>query len=231
MKSMALTAWAKSGNFITEMQHTPFEVTLDKQALDLLSPLGPVLHRAMEPGLELARGYFEEHPDYPHDPYLFSNLARYHTCLHLASASLPDGVTFTRLRNNGILIRCDGILVRVWKADEDGEMHGPGTSKRKRDYCTQDFLFPVDARDLRYAVLWDLDQSTGLLTFALACPKKFDIERPWASPECHFYINFPHAATEVTAAERFSQGAAHEDDIVLKPKRKIAEADDDASNS
>jgi hypothetical protein len=213
------------------MQHTsPEEIALDKQALGLLAPLGPVLHRAMEPSLEIARSYFDERPECPHDPYLFSNLARYHTCLRLAGAPLPDGVTFTRLRNNGILMHCDGVLVRVWKADEDGEMQGPGASKRKQAYCTQRELFPFDARYLRYAILWDLDRSTGVLTFSLACPKSFDVYRPWASPECHFYINFPHAATEVSAASRFSKGPSSEDDIDLTPKRNIAEADDANNN-
>src|SRR5579862_3390113 len=48
-----LTRWAKSCNFITSLEHNKLELTdFANQSLKALSPLGSILHRAMEPSIE-----------------------------------------------------------------------------------------------------------------------------------------------------------------------------------
>lgn len=194
-----------------------------KQSLELLSPLGPVLHRAMEPSLEEARAYFV---DRQFDGYVFADLARYHTCCRLAAMALPPYVEFTRLRNNGIRFECRGATARVWKADEGGELQGPGNSKAKQEYFAQRELFSREPTQVRYAIVWEYDFATGLLIFSLACPREFDANRPWNNPDCHFYIEFPHAATEVSASPGFKSPQEQEGDIELKPKRHAGESGD-----
>lgn len=146
------------------------------RSLQLLAPLGMILHRAMEPSIEQARTYLDGRR---FDGYVFSDLTRYHTTCRIDEMELPPTVKFRRLRNNGIEFVCNECLVRVWKADEDGELHGPGSSKSKRAYFDQDSLFePDDPTQFRFGIVWDYAFDTGLLKLSLACPKLFDIERP-----------------------------------------------------
>jgi hypothetical protein len=190
-----------------------------QKSLSLLSPLGPVIYRAMEPSIEDARKYLAEPRKF--DGYVFADLTRYHTCCRLESATLPEGIKFQRLQNNGMGFNCHGSVVRVWKGDEDGELRGPGTSKTKKEYFDQEFLlFAPDPAQARYAVVWDYDFMPGLLTLSLACPKNFDQYRPWNNPDCHFYIEFPHAATEIAPSPEFSEPSP-DGDIELEPKRKV----------
>jgi len=193
----------------------------------MLAPLGPILHRAMEPSVEEARTYLNGRR---FDGYVFADLTRYHTCCRLEQSNLPKGIAFNRLPNNGILFHCDGSQARVWKADEGGELQGPGTSKSKQAFFDQSNLFSQDPRSYRYAIVWQYDFQTGLLTLSLACPKQYDEQRPWNNVECHFYIPFQHAAFEVSAAPEFSSPEPSVDDIDLKPRRKIQESGDDGSN-
>ena len=190
-----------------------------KRSLELLAPLGQVLYRAMEPSVEEARKYFEGGRI---DSYVFADLARYQTVRRLETAVLPGGVEFERLPNNGISFVCCGAAVHVWKADEGGELRGPGNSKSKQQYFDQEFLlFEPDPSCAKFAIVWDYDFRTGLLTFSLACPESFDAYKPWNSPKCHFYIEFPHAATEIVPSHEFSE-ISSDSDIELKPKRKAS---------
>lgn len=194
-----------------------------KKSLAFLAPLGPVLYRAMEPSVEEARQYLA---DREFDGYVFADLSRYHTCCRLESATLPEGVEFQRLQNNGIGFICNGCEVRVWKGDEDGELRGPGKSKAKQQYFEQEFmLFPPEPEQARYAIVWDYDFITGLLVFSLMCPKNFDQYRLSQKPDCHFSIEFPHAATEIHPSPAFSETPI-EGDIELQPKRKVQDADE-----
>ena len=113
-----------------------------KESLRILSAWANS-HRAMEPSIEDVLGYLKGRR---FDGYVFADLIRYHTCSRLDEARLPKGVTFDRLSNNGILLRCEGTPARVWKADEDGELQGPGNSKSKQAYFDQDSLFWDDPR-------------------------------------------------------------------------------------
>ena len=193
-----------------------------RKSLDLLAPLGLVLHRAMEPSIEDARTYLNGRR---FDGYLFSDLTRYHTTCRIEDMKLPKEILYTRLRNNGIQLFCNGCLARVWKADEGGELHGPGYSKSKRAYFDQESLFPPeDPTQFRFGIVWDYDFATGLLKFSLACPKQFDIDRPWRNPDCHFYIAFPYAAGTFEASSAFTEPQPDEDDIELKPRKKVDEA-------
>jgi hypothetical protein len=196
------------------------------ESLSLLAPLGPILYRAMEPSIEEARDYLAGRR---FDGYVFADLTRYHTCSRLEESTLPPGIVFTRLPNNGMLLRCAGSQARVWKADEGGELQGPGTSKSKQAYFVQDNLFTQDPRAFRFAILWQYDFETGLLSLSLACPKQFDEQRPWNKPECHFYIPFQHAILSVSADAAFSAEQPSED-IDLKPKRKVQESDENERN-
>jgi len=109
------------------------------------------------------------------DGYVFADLTRYHTVCRLDSAILPKGMKWHRLQNNGIEFTCDGSVARVWKADEDGELRGPGTSRAKKQYFDQEFLlFPPEPCQARYAIVWDYDLTDGLLSLSFACPKNFD---------------------------------------------------------
>lgn len=221
-------SWAKQCNIITRLEHNRVELTdFANRSLTLWSPVGPILYRAMEPSAEEARQYLNGRK---FDGYVFSDLTRYHTCCRLESTALPRGITFQRLQNNGISFSCDGSIARVWKADEAGELRGPGGSKIKREYFDQEFLlFSPEPSQARYAILWEYDLSTGLLTFSLACPKQFDQYKPWNNPECHFSIALPHAATGISASPAFSEVAA-ENEIELKPKRNVQDLNESPNN-
>ena len=75
--------------------------------------------------------------------------------------------------------------------------------------------------------MWDYSASTGVLTLSLACPRNFDEYRPWQKADCHFYIDFPHAASTVIADSAFSAAPEEVEDIDLRPKRKIDESGSD----
>jgi hypothetical protein len=185
--------------------------------------VGKIVHAAMEPSVEEARAYLEGKR---FDGYVFSDLTRYNTVTRIMQIKLPQAVRFEKLRNNGMEFLCNGCLARVWKGDEDGKLQGPGNSESKRAFFDQDSLFPPeDPTQFRFGIVWDYAFDTGLFKLALACPKLFDSERPWKNPECHFYIPFPDAATEIKAAEIFGTSAGEE--IPLTPKRKV----EDGSNS
>jgi hypothetical protein len=180
----------------------------------------------MEPSIEDALSYLKGRR---FDGYVFADLIRYHTCSRLDEAKLPKGVTFDRLSNNGMLLRSEGTPARVWKADEDGELQGPGNSKSKQAYFDQDHLFWDDPRFYRFAILWQYDFQTGFLRLSLACPRQYDEQRPWDNPKCHFYIPFQHAALDIAAGKQF--GAPGEDgDIHLKPKRAVQESDESSDD-
>jgi len=207
---------------------TPNTVLLERfaqRSLDALSPLGPILHRALEPSIEDARAYFKERRP---DPYLFAHLIRYHATTRILSSPLPGEVEFHSLRNSGISFTCNGCKARVWKSDGEGELHGPGVSQSRQNYFDQPFLDLVDPNpaDVRYVVLWDCDAKTGLLTLTIACPKRFNEDRPWDKPECHFYTVFPHAAIAVSASPQLTNPEPLED-LELQPKQKVSEQDHD----
>lgn len=209
------------------MEHNPRNLSeFAQECLNAVSPLGTILHRAMEPSIEEARAFFSKRR---FDAYVFADLCRYFTCCRLESTYLPDGITFERLRNNGMLIDCHGRTVRIWKADEDGELQGPGNSKAKREYFDQPFLslFAPDPAAVKLATVWDYDFKTGILRLSLACPKSFDTFKPWQNPDCHFYLEFPHAATDVKPSPRFQEPPAFFEDIDLKPKRKAEDVGPD----
>jgi hypothetical protein len=180
----------------------------------------------MEPSVEEALAYLKGRR---FDGYLFADLVRYHTCCRLEETALPKGVAFERLPNNGMLLRCDGARARVWKADEDGELQGPGVSKSKQAYFDQEQLFWDDPRFYRFAITWQYDFDTGLLGLSLACPKQYDEERPWRNPKCHFYIPFPDAALTITAGKQFEE-AGDDGDINLRPKRAVQESNESADD-
>jgi hypothetical protein len=192
-------------------------------SLALWGPIGPALHRAMEPSIEEARQYLENRK---FDAYVFADLTRYHAVCRLETAALPDSIGFQRLQNNGIGFTCGESALRVWKADEDGELRGPGTSKSKREYFDQEFLlFPPEPSQARYVIIWDYDFTMGLLSLSLTCPKNFDVYKPWNYPQCHFLLPLPHAATSIVPSSDFSEVSTDED-IVLEPKLKTADLDE-----
>jgi len=118
-------------------------------------------------------------------------------------------------------------MVRICKADGDGELYGPGKSATRRSYFAQELLglFAPEPHHLRFVILWEYSQELGL-TLSLACPKNWRRERSWQKAECHFYVEFPHAATTLAADDSFSSAVA-EDEIRLLPKFKAAEIGDD----
>jgi hypothetical protein len=174
----------------------------------------------MEPSIEEARQYFEKRR---FDAYVFADLARYHAACRLEKATLPTGIAFQRYQNNGIGFVCHESELRVWKADEDGELRGPGASKARKQYFDQEFLlFPPNPAQARYAIVWDYDFTNGLFSLSFACPKNFDVYRPWNNPEYHFFLPLPHAATTFVPAREFTETIA-DGDIVLEPKQKVVD--------
>ncbi len=172
----------------------------------------------MEPSIEDARAYFANRK---WDGYVFADLTRYHTCCRIEEMAMPEGVKFTRLQNNGMKFECNNCEARIWKADIDGELQGPGQSKSKQAYFDQGVLFSMEPSAFRFAIVWEHDAHTGLLKLSIACPKQFDETRPWSNPECHFYLPFPHAATEIPSADKFGEVVRPENDIELMPKRQV----------
>jgi hypothetical protein len=174
----------------------------------------------MEPSVEEARQYLENRR---FDGYVFADLTRYNTACRLEGATLPQGVTLDLRQNNSIGFVCCDSELRVWKADEDGQLRGPGTSKAKKSYFDQEFLlYPPEPSQARFAIVWDYDFTTGLLSLSLACPKNFDVYKPWDNPDCHFFLPLPHAATTIMPSPEFTD-VASDGDIVLEPNQKTAD--------
>jgi hypothetical protein len=157
-----------------------------------------------------------------------THMIRYEATTRLLQFDFPQQITFNPLRNSGLEFVCNDCTARVWKADGEGELQGPGTSLARLQYFEQPFIDVInpDPTQMRYAILWDRDVETGVFHLSLACPKRANEKRPRDTPECHFYIEFPHAATSVTASPQITNPEPVED-LELQQRQKTSEQHDD----
>lgn len=206
------------------MEHIPPEHSeLAKTALNRLAPIGSILHRAMEPSILEALSFFERKR---YDAHLFADLCRYHTACRIESRPMPADIKFKRMQNNGMVFRCNGCFAAVYKANHNGELYGPGKSITKQQYFSQHQLFFgfADPTLYRYAIIWEHSEASGLM-LSIACPKSWDYFRSWQKTNCHFYVEFPHAAETLKADDVFLNQV--EDGIDLRLKQDTASLGDD----
>ncbi len=206
------------------MEHIPPEHSeLAKAVLDRLTPVGSILHRAMEPSVLDALSFFDGRR---YDAHLFADLCRYHATCRIESRPMPVDIKYKRIQNNGMVFRCKGCFAAVYKANQNGELYGPGKSKTKQQYFSQHHLLLelADPTLYRYAIIWEHSEVSGLL-LSIACPKSWEYFRSWQKTDCHFYVELPHAAETLKADDVFLNQV--EDGIVLKPKQDVASMGDD----
>lgn len=181
------------------MTMNPIEDLPPQLALEKLRSLHPLVYQAIEQAVEEAREFFSREKT-PYEPYLFANLVRYKTRRLLAElADGPIMFGLSNLANNGIEIEYDGIVIRVWKADE-GQLPAPGVSRAKQEFYYQPYLPDLDIspEPVRLAVIWDTDSDHGLRELLLVCPK--GANEPWMPGESHWLIPIPHPATAMKPA-------------------------------
>ncbi len=162
-----------------------------EEALEILSPIHPEVHRSLDHGAFRSRAFFEAENAKP-ERSLQSMLVRYHAKNQLQK-KFPD-VVFDNLSLCGISLLCRGLKwrgrptdcrVRLWKS-LDNQLPNPGPSNQKKIYYTQEqyeLPFPAgatrengDVEELKFAILWNLSSKGMLLPLWLVCPKKFDLE-------------------------------------------------------
>jgi hypothetical protein len=207
------------------MQHIPPEFAdLAQDAVKCLAPINVLLHRTMEPSGQDAMDQFNE--THPYDPFVFADLFRYYTVCRINTIPRAASIRFRSLPNNGMTFQSNGCTAHVFKANSDGELYGPGKSGVKRAYFAQEerFLFAPRAQHFRYAILWDYTREAGL-QLSVTCPKTWSRAKPWQRTDCHFYVEFPHAAANIVPDEVF-YGTPWED-VELQPKQKTAGLQDD----
>ena len=205
------------------MEHIPPEHSeLAQHTLHRLAPVGSLLHRAMEPSIVEAQQFFDGRR---YDDHLFASLCRYYTACRLEQRPMPADTRFRRIQNNGMIFRRKRCIAAVYKANCNGELYGPGRSKAKQQYFSQYHLFSqlADPAQYRYAIIWEHTEAAGLL-LSIACPKSWEYFRSWQKADCHFYIEFPDAASGLKADDAFFEEGT---DIDLWPKRDAASMGDD----
>lgn len=156
-----------------------------EDALSLLAPIHPQIHKALDNGAFKARAYFEAE-DTKVERCLQSMLVRYHAKLQLQK-DFPE-VVFDNFSLCGISLLCKDLTwrgrkvncrLRVWKSFSN-ELPPAGESDGRRVFYTQPQLemFPDGSpneaehtNEIRFAILWNLSSTGILLPLWLVAPK------------------------------------------------------------
>lgn len=195
---------------------TPEAVVVELRPI--LDVLYPIFERAVAETQKYMHSKMEEFRgsdrELPLDPYVFSQLVRFHASELLDSKEVASvGFLFHRLPNSGIYIEYRGYQIRVWKADE-GQFPAPGNSHAKQDFYQQE-LFP-EIRPRKLAVLWE-SLINGAVSLILACPSGEG--DPWQPGQSHWEVTVPHPAQSIQAGGAHNQSDDFED---LQRVRKAA---------
>jgi hypothetical protein len=183
-----------------------------KELRPLLDVLYDVFEKAVAKTISYLQGtMLELHGtanECPPDPYVFSQLVRFHASELLDSQRASDlGFLLRRLPNSGIFLEYRGYQIRVWKADE-GQLPAPGNSQAKQDFYQQEFF--ADIRPRKLAVLWE-SFINGEVSLILACPKGEG--DPWEIGQSHWEISVPHPAQALISAEALAQNVDDFEDL------------------
>ena len=154
-----------------------------KEILNRISPIVPHVQSAFEKAIQEAIAYFKDNPPsggtHEIDAYLAPAMVRYKVKGHLEKSGIESKL-FGRedLPNNGLLIRFDGLHIRILKAIRGGGIPPPGDSDQKAEfYCQQLKLFPLKDSDnekpaeWNLILLWDVTEDYLLKGLTLALPE------------------------------------------------------------
>lgn len=181
-----------------------------------LSPLAPLLYKALEVGAIDAHGYFDERRQRP-DQYLFPCLVRYHAKLVLDGAGhKAEEFEFDRrnIANNGLELSFGPYRIRILKARQ-GLLPSPGASKAKRHFYHQLVLLDQTIESMNLVILWD-HGPTGLAQLQVCRPA-----RPFRYDEAPDYLwirPLKNPALKPATADRASE--VEDLDIRLKQRKR-----------
>ena len=185
-------------SFIVHIMRMDIPEAVLAEITPVLDVLYPIFEKAVAETQKYMQSKIEEFrgidTEIPLDPYVFSQLVRFHASELLDSKELVSvGFLFHRLPNSGIFLEYKGYQIRVWKADE-GQLPAPGNSHAKQDFYQQE-LFP-EIRPKKLAVLWE-SVVNGAVSLILACPSGEG--DPWQPGQSHWEITGPHPAQLIEA--------------------------------
>lgn len=169
-----------------------------------VSPIIPVLHRALEYGCGRGKEFFDNEKC-ARDPFLFPDLVRFFGKRFLQSEGVnaeERDFEMHNLANNGLSILFADYHIRVLKAD-NGSVPTPGVSKKKADFYNQQMSLLPDVTGtlkqtkLNIIALWDVDANGNLSGLWLACTRSGGQTKD--SVELHWLESLPHPA-EVAGA-------------------------------
>jgi hypothetical protein len=183
-------------------------------ALSLLAPIHPQIHKALDNGAFKAKAYFDSE-ETKVERCLQSMLVRYHAKLQLQK-DFPE-VVFDNFSLCGISLLCKDLTwkgrnvncrLRVWKSFNN-ELPPPGDSEGRRVFYTQPQIemFPdgspnddEQVNELKFAILWNLTNTGILSPLWLVAPKSCN--RKTGQIKVWWDIQIPDPALSVQEAPR-----------------------------